>query len=286
MKRNFTLFTKTVVLFGVLLIQSCTDDVVVPNNITYLLKGKITETKMRIYAGPEVAVGDGLARTWVTLDSKGYPMEIAIEISEDAIKNPGEDSEMDMADGAMEMEHGQMIMLPLHSQAQKSTPFNHVGINWNPHGHPPAQVFDSPHFDFHFYTIPLEEQLAIPGWSTATDALFNTYPDAAFLPANYFTPPGADTAEAQMGKHWIPTNIGDYLPFSKILVYGSYNGKVNFIEPMVTQAYLLQKINTSESYSQPLKVQTKGNYPTKYNIYHDTKTGKTQITLSDFVTRN
>lgn len=285
MKRKITYCAKILLFFGLLVVQSCSDEIVVSNNVTYLLKGETTKTKMRIYAGPVVAVGEGQARTWITLDSKGFPMEIAIEITEDAIKNPGDDAEMDMTDGAMEMEHGAMTMLPLHTKAKNATPFDHVGINWNPHGHPPADVFDTPHFDFHFYTISLEEQLAIPSYSAATDALFNTYPAAEFLPANYFTPPGEDTAEAQMGKHWIPTNLGDYLPFSKILVYGSYNGKVNFIEPMVTQAYLLQKINTSESYSQPLSVQKKGNYPTKYNVYHDTATGKTQITLSDFVSR-
>jgi hypothetical protein len=40
------------------------------------------------------------------------------------------------------------------------------------------------------------------------------FPPLGYLPADYFTS-GAGTAEGQMGKHWLPVNLGDYLPFSK-----------------------------------------------------------------------
>jgi len=29
-------------------------------------------------------------------------------------------------------------------------PFDHIGINWNPNGHPPAGVYNRPHFDVPF----------------------------------------------------------------------------------------------------------------------------------------
>jgi hypothetical protein len=134
--------------------------------------------------------------------------------------------------------------------------------------------------------ISIAEQLSIPEWSPSTDAAFNLYPPPGYLPANYFTPPGAGTAEGQMGKHWLPVNLGDYLPFSKIMIYGSYNGKVNFIEPMITTEYLLSNEEASLNYSQPESFEKAGNYPTKYNIYHDQSTGNFYITLSDFVARN
>src|SRR4051812_20501784 len=29
--------------------------------------------------------------------------------------------------------------------------FDHVTIDWNPHGHHPIPIYGKPHFDFHFY---------------------------------------------------------------------------------------------------------------------------------------
>jgi hypothetical protein len=56
--------------------------------------------------------------------------------------------------------------------------------------------------------ISIAEQLAIPEWSLSTDAAFNLYPPLGYLPADYFTS-RAGTAEGQMGKHWLPVNLGD-----------------------------------------------------------------------------
>src|SRR3970282_569829 len=163
------------------------------------------------------------------------------------------------------------------------TPFDHIGLNWNPNGHEPEHVFYVPHFDIHFYMISVEEQLAIPEYSPSTDALFNNLPPMEYWPENYFTPPGAATAEAQMGKHWIPTNLGDFLPFTKIMIYGSFDSNFIFVEPMVTLDYLLSNEESSLYYSQPDHFKKAGNYPMKYNIYHNAGTGSTFITLSEFV---
>jgi len=89
-----------------------------------------------------------------------------------------------------------------------------------------------------------------------------------------------------MGKHWLPINLGAYLPFSKIMVYGSYGGQLIFVEPMITLNYLLSNVDFSMDYSQPENFAKAGNYPTKYNIYHDAITGNTYVTLSEFVARD
>jgi hypothetical protein len=70
------------------------------------------------------------------------------------------------------------------------------------------------------------------------------------------------------------------------MVYGSYNGQLIFVEPMITLDYLLSNVDFSIDYSQPEHFAKAGNYPTKYNIYHDAITGNTYITLSEFVSRN
>lgn len=284
MEHLFTM-SKKIIGFGALLfLFSCSQDEMINSdlqtNSTFLLTGKKANEKLNVFKGPEVQFGYGKVRSWISVDRNGNPNEIGIEMTPEAFKNI-----TDEEDKKIPADHS-TIIVPLHLKAKQATPFNHVGLNWNPHGHIPEGVFDVPHFDIHFYTISVEEQLAIPEWSPATNDLFNNYPPLGYMPADYFTPPDAATAEAQMGKHWLPANLGDYLPFSKIMIYGSYDGNVIFVEPMITLDYLQSNVDSSTPYSQPEHFQKPGNYPKMYNIRHDPKTGNTYITLSDFVARD
>ena len=42
----------------------------------------------------------------------------------------------------------------------RATGFDHLSVNWEAHGHPPA-LFLTPHFDFHFYTVAPDRVAAI-----------------------------------------------------------------------------------------------------------------------------
>jgi hypothetical protein len=231
--------------------------------------------KFNVFKGPQVALGEGKVRSWVSIRKDGFPLEIGVEFTARAFENLSSEAN----------DHA-TIVVPLHQKARAATPFDHIGLNWNPEGHPPPGVFSPPHFDVHFYMISQAERMAIPAWSPSSDAAFNNYPPTGYMPDSYFTPPGADTAEAEMGKHWLPVNLGDFLPFSKIMILGSYDGKFSFVEPMVTLDYLLSNEEMSFAYPQPQYFAVNGNYPTKYNIYRDSKKGHVFITLSDFVARN
>ena len=284
MENLFTLPKKIIVLGSLFFLFSCSQDNMIStdlkNNEYMSFTAKMSAHKLIVFKGPQVALGYGKVRSWISVDSNGHPKEIGLEITPEAFKNLTTDNNKTVPPD------GETIVVPLQSKATELTPFDHIGLNWNPHGHEPAGVFDVPHFDIHFYMISAQEQLAIPAWSTGTDASFNNYPPIGYMPADYFTPPGPATAEPQMGKHWIPINLGAYLPFSKIMIYGSYNGKFIFVEPMITLDYLLSNADFSANYSQPEHFEKAGNYPTKYNIYHDAVSGNTYITLSDFVARN
>lgn len=285
MENLFTMPKKIIVLGTLLLLFSCSQDEMVnngPEESTALsFTAKTSSDKLNVFKGPQVALGFGKVRSWISVNVKnGLPNEIGIEITPEAFKNLTTNNSK-----TLPPDH-ETIVVPLHLKATQSTPFDHIGLNWNPRGHQPDGVFDVPHFDIHFYMISVEAQMAIPEWSPETDAAFNLYPPMGYMPADYGTPPGPATAEPQMGKHWLPNNLGDYLPFSKIMIYGSYNGQLIFVEPMITLDYLLSNTDFSMNYSQPEHFAKAGNYPTKYNIYHDAATGNTYITLSEFVARN
>lgn len=281
MENLFTLPKKMITLGILLFLFACSSDDMtnsdLQSNSTALLSGKTNTDKLLVFKGPEVQFGYGKVRSWISVSLSGTPNEIGLEITPEAFKNLTDEN-----DKKIPADHSTVIV-PLHLKAKQLTPFNHIGLNWNPHGHIPEGVFDVPHFDIHFYMISIADQMAIPAWSQETDAAFNNYPPEGYMPADYFTPPGDATAEAQMGKHWLPVNLGAFLPFSKIMIYGSYNGKVIFTEPMITLDHLLSHVDSSTDYSQPEFFQKPGNYPTKYNIYHNPDNGNTYITLSGFV---
>ncbi|MBC7845968.1 MAG: hypothetical protein H7Y10_05710 [Flavobacterium sp.] len=285
MENLFRMPKKIIVLGSLLFLFSCSQDEMVNNDLQesapLSFTAKMSSDKVNVFKGPQVALGYGKVRSWISLNQKnGLPSEIGLEITPEAFKNLTTENNK-----TIPPDH-KTIVVPLHLKAKQSTPFDHIGLNWNPNGHVPQGVFDVPHFDIHFYMISVEEQMAIPAWSPETDAAFNLYPPMGYMPADYGTPPGPATAEPQMGKHWLPNNLGPYLPFSKIMIYGSYNGKLIFVEPMITLDYLLSNVDFSMDYSQPELFAKAGNYPTKYNIYHDATTGNTYVTLSGFVTQN
>ncbi len=50
-----------------------------------------------------------------------------------------------------------VAVVRLPEEVREVTGFDHLGINWEAHGHPPA-LFMAPQFDFHFYTMWLITQ--------------------------------------------------------------------------------------------------------------------------------
>ena len=233
------------------------------------------EEQINIFKGPLVNVGNGKIRSWIKIDHEEQPVEIGVEFT------PGALEELPDHEEGEAHPHWD---IPFHLKVKDVTPFDHLNVNWNPEGHPPV-FFGTQHFDIHFYMTSESERMAIPEWSPSTDVLFNTYPPAGYMPANYSTPPGAVGAEAAMGKHWLPPPPS-FLPFSHVMILGSYNGHFNFIEPMVTLNYLQSGQSVSRDYSQPQKFEKEGNYPTKYNVWKDESTGHHFVSLSHFVWRN
>ena len=229
-----------------------------------------TVAKDETFPGPEVTMGNGKANSFFKINSNGTPLEIGFEMTMDALNGLTQDP-TNFAQS--------IFVLPLDQKALDITPFDHLVINWQPHGHPPM-IFADPHFDFHLYTITLAEQMAIPPYTPASASKFDSLPPAGFMPASYNSDPGGIP---RMGKHWTdPAAMSS--SFTHIMVYGSYNGQVNFVEPMITLAVLQAGTSINKTYPQPLNFAKTGKwYPTKYNIY--TSSNKYYVTLSEFVKR-
>jgi hypothetical protein len=209
--------------------------------------------KIDTLKGPEVNMGNGKAASWFTVNADGVPQEIGVEMNADAFAGLTQDPTNFAAS---------TFLLQLDQKAKQLTPFDHVVVNWNPHGHDPAGVFNIPHFDFHFYMMTETERNAIPPYMPSTAALHDNLPAAGFMPSTYKPTPGG---VPQMGKHWGDEHMS--MPFTHTMVYGSFNGKVNFLEPMIIKTILESGQRITTAYDQPTQFDQRGKYyPTKYNI--------------------
>ena len=234
-----------------------------PADSAYALTAKadksLSPTGAAMFTGTALPVGKGAVRSWVRLDENGDPTAIGLTFDEAAL----EGLPADAPHGKLGPEY--VLALPPEARA---TAFDHVLMNWNPHGHQPSKVYDVGHFDFHFYTISRQEREQI----TATgDDLAKTQrrPPAEFVPEGYIYAPNSE--EPQMGAHWVDPASHEFHghDFTRSLLYGSYDGQIIFVEPMITRAYLLTRPDVTEPLKLPARYGKSGYYPTRYSVRYD-----------------
>ena len=176
------------------------------------------------FFGPVTAMASGSGRAYVTLDAAGTPTELGIALTEGAL--------VGLPDANTEF----TFVLPARASA---TAYRHAVIDWGPNGHVPAGVYTVPHFDVHFYLITQAERDAIVLPDAAVSAKLARQPAAEFIPPGYV----AGVPTARMGLHWRDPSGPEFngQPFTTAVIYGTYDGAVTFIEPMVAKAYLETK---------------------------------------------
>ena len=241
----------------------------------------------RVSYGTAQPLGQGTVSTFITRDASGKPASLGIALSESAMQGLPTMPMSGMPSAAM-----LILDLPANST---STGFDHVMLDWNPMGHEPDHVYTEPHFDFHFYQISSQERESIvpsnPAFATKTGA----FPSAEYVPAGYKAMsvfagiPAAAAAVPFMGMHWVDASSPELQPppvgktFTTTFLYGTYDGKFIFLEPMITKSYIESMKTTAAGVTMPIGVAAKvakaGTYPTAYSIKYDAPTKQYRITL-------
>lgn len=232
-----------------------------------------------IFVGPVQKFQHGKAWTWVQVNNNDQPIRIAIAIDDEAMNSldPGTGG-----DGGHT--HLNALTLAFHPKI-KSTPFDHALLDWNPNGHEPVGMYTFPHFDFHFYMSSVAERLSIPPYDVDSSGFLN-YPAPGYMPVampNLYVPtPGG---VPQMGTHWIDITTPEINggSFTQTFLFGSYNGKPTFYEPMITKLFLDNNPAFERSIPVPAKFQKAGYYPTRMRI--EKASGVTNVILEGFVYR-
>ena len=90
-----------------------------------------------------------------------------------------------------------------------------------------------------------------------------------------------------MGAHAVDTATpelrGD--PFTSTFIYGYYNGRMTFVEPMISTAFLKTKTNFTAPVKQPAAYPRRGYYPTRYSVTYDPKREEYSVALEGLVLR-
>lgn len=239
--------------------------------------------------GAPVQIGQGQARSYALYAQDGDRVPVEFGVALDSLALEGLPTQ------------GAMLELPLALPADPVLPYRYVVLNWNPEGHPPEEVYGVPHFDFHFYMTPRSEVEAILPSDPNFARKANHVPEGDYLPPFYIVPvaPGeevASAAEPRMGVHWVDVrspelqgmlgNPSAYEPFTTTFIYGSWDGRITFLEPMISRAYLLTHPDVVLPISQPAAVPEAGWYPGAYRIVYDRDAKEYRIGLTDLSRRD
>lgn len=234
------------------------------------------------FYGAPARVGAGTARAYVTLE-KGAPVELGVALSEAALRGlPGDHDGHDVPGRTVMPDGHTTYEIPLASPAQNPTPYRQIVLGWNPAGHEPPELFGVPHFDFHFYTITEAERTAIVPTASGFQEAAARYPAPELVPAGYFSP--APHAVPRMGVHWLPADAPELKgqPFAKIFLYGSWDGRVTFAEPMITKAYLETRPDFRAPLPRAKRYAPAGYHPGGWRVRYDAAAREYRVALADF----
>jgi hypothetical protein len=140
-----------------------------------------------------------------------------------------------------------LATIPFPDSIHAQTGLTHLTVYWEAHGHPPGPYL-TPHFDFHFYSIPEADRLAIDCTDTTKPALLATgyeMPDLE-LPPEMVEAMGVSSLVGlcvpQMGMHsLLASELASTEVFRGSMVLGYYHAAPIFIEPMITKAMLMER---------------------------------------------
>lgn len=143
----------------------------------------------------------------------------------------------------------------------------------------PPNIYEAPHFDFHFYTIPQADRHIIS--CLGADAAACTQPPAPELIAANYVPTPAGVP--MMGWHWVDITSPEFNGslFTSTFIYGYYAGKIIFLEPMITLAFLQSQPQAEFAIKEPAAVSQTGLYPKRYVVRFSFVHDSYEIILTD-----
>lgn len=230
------------------------------------------------YEGDQLVIGDtaeiagGTAATWARVNGAGKVIWVGLTIPISMVEYMPP-----RGTGPA----GAVAALNFPPVVQATTYFDHVQIQSQLTGHPNGGAdpnrYLTPHFDFHFMGIPVAEVWAIPGGNFAAQV------PSARLPRGYLQPESHSLP--QMGRHSVALDeflATDHWRFTMIAGFLPDASYMHFIEPMVTQEFLLSRKNFNLPIPTPSVLGRATSYPTECLAHYDKDADAYHIVFKGF----
>jgi hypothetical protein len=247
--------------------------------------------------GDTTSLGDGKVRSYAQFALDGSPTALGIELSAATFNNlPQEDNDGNNCwdvnnngiydDGECAGGHQRILFFP----PLKNTPFKWFLLNWDPHGHPPQGIYSVPHFDLHFYTLNyLARNLIRPGPCAIVVNCADFNKATIPVPSQYlhYDYKSVGAVAAREGDHLLDFTSPEFGPggqndFTHTFIFGAYEGRLAFWEPMITLSFLQGKPSACTPIKLPMAYQAAGYYPTRYCIRYRGVRNDYTISLEEF----
>lgn len=87
-----------------------------------------------------------------------------------------------------------------------------------------------------------------------------------------------------MGSHWIDPAAHELhgAAFDRTFLYGTWDGRVLFYEPMITKAEIERRVDETTPVAVPERHAAAGWYPSAYRVRFDGASGEYRIALTGF----
>lgn len=237
-----------------------------------LIGGAYAAPADKIIVGETMEIAGGTMATWARVNGGGKVIWVGLTIPLSMAENmPPRGS------GPA----GAVAVLDFPPVVQATTYFDHAEIHSSQAGHAAGGVdphrYEVPHFDFHFYGIPVADVWTIP------PGLFFSEVPADGLPEGYLQP--EPISIPQMGRHavtfdefvatdhWLLTMVAGFLPDAS---------SMHFIEPMITQEFLLSRSNTELPVPTPAVLGRATSFPTECVVHYDQDADAYHIVFKGF----
>lgn len=261
--------------------------------------------------GDKRNMGDGYFQTYTQRNQDGTPWAIGIVFPASTLNNlPTEqydglncfdinhDGTLQLhnpvSDGANQTDEcsgGHERELDFASADHKAiAPFKWALVNFQMHGHSPNHVYTVRHFDFHFYTQDVIERNFIRVGPCGLLVDCDDFKKGMQpLPAGYVHPDymSVGAVESRMGDHMIDRTAPEWNggQFIETWMFGKYEGKLTFWEPMITVDYFKSKPMMCKDVKLPQLYREAGYYPSRYCIRYRQGRDEYTVSLEGFVYR-
>lgn len=211
--------------------------------------------------------------TWVLMEG-GAVLELGVTVPLGLVETVPDDAEMSWPPQ-------QLAAIALPEEVRARLGLDHLGINWEAHGHPPGP-FLTPHFDFHLYSLTPDELRSV-------DCADESKPLS--LPTGYALPdidvPGlgmlVGLCVPGMGMHAMPENeIDASYPFRATMMLGYYGGEAIFFEPMVSRDQLLERSDFTLPIPAMGTLPDGVRYPTEFSAKYDSAKDQYELIMKGF----